>query len=476
MTRAFRRVLWVVPLTAFLVLAISTLWAPAPLLGAILQTDPATLYHQHILAINRGDLTAVMADYAPDATFIAPGAGPCAASAPCVGTEAIRSLWQALITNHIQAGIISLQASGNTVTGSLNSISDSQRAAGFGVLRIKVSVTYANDKIVRDVVEYDATDPATANYLNFVRQGAVLRSHYDAVNRGDVAAVLATFTADATMVRGALCPSDSPCVGKAAIQRQLEREPALRVHYSLISARITGDTLLVRSEFTNQNFPEPAGASRAISQSTVLFQGDLIARLIEDFDASDPETATFLNFSRVARVTAAFSDLRSRGDLQGAVARFADDAVFEGWGLCAVNPCAGKAAIEAEIAREIRDNFRGSTVPGTNRVSGDIQTFRSEVRSDSIRAAGIERVLVSATAEVRGERITRLRYELDPSDAQTAVFLQSPRGFPLTGSGGLADQRGLLLEEAAMIALSGLLVALALHRYVTIRAEERRQR
>ena len=43
----------------------------------------------------------------------------------------------------------------------------------------------------------------------------------------------------------------------------------------------------------------------------------------------------------------------ARGNAAGALALYAEDAVIDGGGLCAVAPCVGKAAIQKELERRV---------------------------------------------------------------------------------------------------------------------------
>src|SRR6266487_112507 len=45
----------------------------------------------------------------------------------------------------------------------------------------------------------------------------------------------------------------------------------------------------------------------------------------------------------------------ARGNAAGALALYAEDAVIDGGGLCAVAPCVGKAAIQTELERRVAD-------------------------------------------------------------------------------------------------------------------------
>src|SRR5438132_6123663 len=102
-----------------------------------------------------------------------------------------------------------------------------------------------------------------------------------------------------------------------------------------------------------------------------------------------------------ASVINAFFDARSGGDATAALELFAEDAVYDGVGLCGgvsgAPPCVGKSAIAPEIERLISGSR--PTVSGTE-VSGNVVTVRYEVRGAGPQAAGVERIINVVTADV----------------------------------------------------------------------------
>ncbi len=276
---------------------------------------------------------------------------------------------------------------------------------------------------------------------------AILRQHYDAANKGDVAAAVAFFTDDATLIRGG-CTHQIPCKGKTEIQRQIQNEVNGQSRVDIISSQASGITVTARIESRNLNIKN-AGIERAIFNVTATFSGDKISRLVSERDDSDSQTAVFANFQRVREVNNARGTAFRRGDVAAVMGFYTDDVMLEGFGLCAAAPCVGKAAIQKEIERQVADKFAGTEIPGTARVSGDTLTFRSEVVSDSIKAAGVERIIVSLTTVVKGDKISSIRYVLDLSDAQTAKFAAAQK---LPKSGGDASP-----NEAWLMALAGII-------------------
>jgi hypothetical protein len=119
----------------------------------------------------------------------------------------------------------------------------------------------------------------------------------------------------------------------------------------------------------------------------------------------------------------------ARGDVAGALALYADDAVIDGGGLCTVAPCIGKAAIQKELERRVA-NKQQATILKTY-VSGNVVTGRFEVRNDRVKQAGVERIIAWTITEVKGDKIAYTRGGiLDRSDPQTARYEEWQRSQP----------------------------------------------
>jgi hypothetical protein len=119
----------------------------------------------------------------------------------------------------------------------------------------------------------------------------------------------------------------------------------------------------------------------------------------------------------------------ARGDVAGALALFADDATIDGAGLCAAAPCVGKAALQKELEREVADKVHVTILK--TYVSGDVVTSRFEFRSDTVKKAGVERIIGWAIAELKGAKIASMRGGiLDRSDPQTARYAEWQQAQP----------------------------------------------
>jgi hypothetical protein len=126
-------------------------------------------------------------------------------------------------------------------------------------------------------------------------------------------------------------------------------------------------------------------------------------------------------------------DALARGDVGGALTLFTDDAVIDTEsGFCASAPCVGKAAIQKDLERYVTDKSRRVTTLNTY-VTGKILLTRFEARSDTIQKAGVERIILWGTREMRGDKIASTRCCLpERTDPQTARFLEWDYAHPLT--------------------------------------------
>jgi len=114
-----------------------------------------------------------------------------------------------------------------------------------------------------------------------------------------------------------------------------------------------------------------------------------------------------------------------RGDVTAALALFTDDAVIDAEsGLCAKEPCVGKAAIQKDLERFVADKSRRVTVLNTYG-SGNVLVTRFEARSATIQKAGVERIVLWGIREMRGDKIASYRCCMpERTDSQTAHFLE----------------------------------------------------
>ena len=120
----------------------------------------------------------------------------------------------------------------------------------------------------------------------------------------------------------------------------------------------------------------------------------------------------------------------ARGDAAGALALYADDAVWDGGAVCAAAPCVGKAAIQKALERLAANKTHVHTTL-KNYVSGNVVTSRFEVRDATIKKAGVEQIIGWWIVETKGDKIAYLRGAIpDRSDSETARFAEWQRAQP----------------------------------------------
>ncbi len=147
-----------------------------------------------------------------------------------------------------------------------------------------------------------------------------------------------------------------------------------------------------------------------------------------------------------ATVFQRFNDARNRADVAGTLALVTDDIRLVAGDPCtSATPCVGVAANRAYLEDYISVHGK-VTIVGTPQVSGTTMHARIEVRSDRIRAAGVERIVNNLTVEVRDGKLASYNAVPEMSDAQTAQFLAyvraqqgPPTAPPRTGGGGEAS-------------------------------------
>ena len=106
---------------------------------------------------------------------------------------------------------------------------------------------------------------------------AVQQQLFDALARGDVAAAMTLFTDDAVIDSEIGLCARAPCVGKAAIQKDLERFAADKSrHITVLGTYVSGDVLVTRFEARSAVI-QKAGVDRVILWGIRQMRGDKIA-------------------------------------------------------------------------------------------------------------------------------------------------------------------------------------------------------
>jgi hypothetical protein len=116
-----------------------------------------------------------------------------------------------------------------------------------------------------------------------------------AESRGDVAAALALYSDNAIVQYGGLCWS--PCVGKAAIRKELERRVAAKNQFKIIGKYVSGNVAVVQTEL-RIGYIEKSGVDRIIVWNIYEVTGDKIAVAALVGQRTDPQTARFIEWFR----------------------------------------------------------------------------------------------------------------------------------------------------------------------------------
>jgi len=115
----------------------------------------------------------------------------------------------------------------------------------------------------------------------------------------------------------------------------------------------------------------------------------------------------------------------ARGDVDAAIALYADDAIQDGGGGCFRRPCVGKAAIRKFWERIVKGKPRLTII--AEYPSGNVSTRRIEIRDERTSKAGVDRFVVWQIWGIKGGKISFLRLSPERSDPQTVRFLKFER-------------------------------------------------
>jgi hypothetical protein len=126
---------------------------------------------------------------------------------------------------------------------------------------------------------------------------AVQQQLLDALSRGDVPGALALFTDDAVIDSASGPCTEAPCVGKAAIEKDLQQlvvDKTRRV--TPLKTYIAGPLLITRFEARSAKIKD-AGVDRIVLWGIREMQGDKIASIRCCMpERTDPQTARFLDW------------------------------------------------------------------------------------------------------------------------------------------------------------------------------------
>jgi len=114
-----------------------------------------------------------------------------------------------------------------------------------------------------------------------------------AESRGDVAAAVALYADDAIVQYGGLCAPT--CVGKAAIQKELERRVGAKNRWTVVGRYVSGNVAVIKTEL-QIGYVEASGVDRVIVWCIYETKGDKIAAVTLAGQRTDPQTARLIEW------------------------------------------------------------------------------------------------------------------------------------------------------------------------------------
>jgi hypothetical protein len=141
-------------------------------------------------------------------------------------------------------------------------------------------------------VQAEGYGQATVNPLLLAEQDLAAES------RGDVAGALALYGDDALVQYGGLCWE--PCVGKVAIQKEIERRVAAKNMWKVIGHYVAGNVAVIQTELTI-GFIEYTGVDHVVVWCIYEVVGDKIATVRLVGQLTDPETKRFVQYGKPAK-------------------------------------------------------------------------------------------------------------------------------------------------------------------------------
>ena len=118
-----------------------------------------------------------------------------------------------------------------------------------------------------------------------------------------------------------------------------------------------------------------------------------------------------------------YLDSTNKGDVAAVLALFADNAQLSSPPTCAPAPCTTRAAIQSFEQSAAADHAQVQLLSSVNVVNGNV-IAQVAFRSDTVRALGFSRIVLTDTVTFSGDRISKLVVEPQASDPQTAGLLR----------------------------------------------------
>jgi hypothetical protein len=122
-----------------------------------------------------------------------------------------------------------------------------------------------------------------------------------AETRGDVAGAVALYSDDAVIQNGGLC--GTACVGKEAIQKEIQRRVAAKNRWKIVGKYVSGNVAVVKTEL-QIGYIEGAHVDRVIVWNLYEAKDGKIAVATTIGQRTDPQTAQFIKWFQQQQTTA----------------------------------------------------------------------------------------------------------------------------------------------------------------------------
>ena len=142
-----------------------------------------------------------------------------------------------------------------------------------------------------------AAVPAAAKDYGLAKVNPATLAERDlaAETSGDAAGALALYADDAIIQYGGLCWT--PCVGKAAIEKELARRVAAKNRWKVVGKYVSGNVAVLQTEL-QIGYIEGSGVDRVVVWIINEVKGDKIVTSTLVGQRTDPQTARFIEWSR----------------------------------------------------------------------------------------------------------------------------------------------------------------------------------
>jgi hypothetical protein len=116
--------------------------------------------------------------------------------------------------------------------------------------------------------------------------------------RGDVAGAVALYSDDGVIQNGGLCAP--ACVGKEAIQKEIERRVAAKNRWKVVGKYVSGNVAVVKTEL-QIGYIEASGVDRVVVWCLYEVKDGKIAVATTIGQRTDPQTAQFIKWVQQQR-------------------------------------------------------------------------------------------------------------------------------------------------------------------------------